>query len=87
MDAFLHRPAPEPGDALRARHRMTDPNPAPAAGRVCPFCGLATAVPHETQAGCIAALHAEISRMRGLLDHLTPAQAVQRPTPEPKNGT
>jgi hypothetical protein len=35
--------------------------------RVCPFCGLATEVPHETQAGCIEALQAEIDRMRGVL--------------------
>ena len=30
----------------------------------CPFCGVATDVPHETQEGCIQALHAEIARMR-----------------------
>jgi len=41
--------------------------------RACPFCGLATDVPHETQEGCINALHAEIGRMRGLLAHLKPA--------------
>jgi hypothetical protein len=33
----------------------------------CPFCGVPTDAPHETQQGCIAALHAEISRMRGVL--------------------
>ena len=41
--------------------------------RVCPFCGLATDVNHETQEGCIAALHEEIARMRGLLAQLRPA--------------
>jgi hypothetical protein len=30
-------------------------------------------VPHETQAGCIAALHNEINRVRGILAHLRPA--------------
>ena len=39
-------------------------------GRICPFCGLATDVPHETQQGCIAALHGEIARMRQVLDHV-----------------
>lgn len=34
----------------------------------CPFCGVATDVPHETQEGCIAALHAEIARMREILE-------------------
>lgn len=52
---------------------MTGPNRVPLGGRVCPFCGVATDVPHETQAGCIAALHDEIGRMRGILAHLKPA--------------
>lgn len=39
-------------------------------GRVCPFCGLATDVPHETQEGCIRALHGEIARMRQVLNHV-----------------
>jgi hypothetical protein len=43
--------------------------------RACPFCGVATDVPHETQAGCINALHEEIGRMRGILDALKPAGA------------
>jgi hypothetical protein len=33
----------------------------------CPFCGVATDVPHEKQELCIAALHAEIARMRDLV--------------------
>jgi hypothetical protein len=37
---------------------------------VCPFCGVTTDVPHETQEGCIAALHAEIARMRELLSYV-----------------
>jgi coproporphyrinogen III oxidase-like Fe-S oxidoreductase len=46
---------------------------------ICPFCGLATAVPHETQAGCIAALHAEIAQMRELLSHVKDPLARPRP--------
>jgi hypothetical protein len=34
---------------------------------VCPFCGLASEVPHETQAVCIEALQAEVSRMREIV--------------------
>ena len=37
---------------------------------ICPFCGVVTDAPHETQAGCIEALNAEIMRMRALLDHV-----------------
>ena len=39
----------------------------------CPFCGVIEGVPHETQEGCIAALHNEIGRMRGILANLKPA--------------
>jgi hypothetical protein len=38
----------------------------------CPFCGVVTNVPHETQEGCIAALQEEIARVRGILEHSTP---------------
>jgi hypothetical protein len=48
------------GDSMTARF--------PA--RACPFCGVVTDVPHETQEGCIAALQAEIARMRGILQHV-----------------
>ena len=48
--------------------------------RVCPFCGIATDVPHESQEGCIAALHGEIARMRNVLDH---AKSVGPEKPEP----
>ncbi len=36
----------------------------------CPFCGVVTDVPHNTQQGCIDALHDEIARMRQLLEQL-----------------
>ena len=42
---------------------MTPRSPAKA----CPFCGIVSEVPHETQEGCIEALQAEISRMRDIL--------------------
>ncbi len=38
----------------------------------CPFCGLVTDAPHETQQGCIDALHAEIARVREILDVAKP---------------
>jgi hypothetical protein len=50
--------------------------------RPCPFCGLVDGVPHETQEGCIAALHTEIGRMRGILAHLKPAGARAEETAE-----
>jgi hypothetical protein len=43
--------------------------------KACPFCGLATDVPHETQQGCIDALHAEIARVREILDVARPVDA------------
>lgn len=46
---------------------------------LCPFCGMATDVPHESQEGCIAALHAEIARTRQILERVTerlPAPAI-----------
>ncbi len=36
----------------------------------CPFCGVGTDLPHETQQACIAALHAEIARMRQVVERL-----------------
>ena len=38
---------------------------------VCPFCGIASDVPHETQEGCIKALQAEIARTRQVLESIT----------------
>ena len=49
-------------------------------GRICPFCGLATDVPHETQKGCIDALHGEIARVREVLDNVRSGGALG---PEP----
>ena len=53
----------------------------------CPFCGVATDIPHETQDGCIQALHAEIARMRAILEqvhsvHVTAPAAEPDPEPE-----
>jgi hypothetical protein len=45
----------------------------PSPVRSCPFCGVATEVPHETQEACIAALQSEIGRVRGILSTLKPA--------------
>ena len=36
---------------------------------VCPFCGVVTEIPHENQEGCVAALTAEIARLRNVLEH------------------
>ena len=46
----------------------------------CPFCGVVTDTPHETQAGCIEALHAEIARMRAVLNQVR-SSAVPGPPP------
>jgi hypothetical protein len=35
----------------------------------CPFCGIVTDVPHDTQQACIEALQHEIARTRGILDN------------------
>jgi hypothetical protein len=44
----------------------------------CPFCGVPTKVPHETQEGCIAALHQEIGRMRDILANSKPTDSDAR---------
>jgi hypothetical protein len=44
----------------------------------CPFCGVMTSAPHETQEGCIEALNAEIARMKTLLGQV---QTVTVPGP------
>lgn len=36
----------------------------------CPFCGIVSDGPHESQEACIAALHAEIERVRLVVDSL-----------------
>jgi len=47
---------------------------------ICPFCGVVTETPHETQAGCIGALNAEIARMRAVLEQVH-STAVPGPLP------
>ena len=47
----------------------------------CPYCGVTTDVPHESQEGCIEALHSEIARMRELL------QFVKAPERDPVSET
>jgi len=51
----------------------------------CPFCGVATKVPHETQEGCIAALREEIGRMRGILANLKPTGVPGAGSPADEN--
>jgi hypothetical protein len=36
----------------------------------CPFCGVASGAPHETQERCISALHGEIARMREMVSRV-----------------
>jgi hypothetical protein len=36
----------------------------------CPYCGVSADVAHETQEACIEALHAEITRVREILQHV-----------------
>jgi hypothetical protein len=55
---------------------MTGSAQAPVSVRFCPFCGVSTVVPHETQQGCIDALQVEIARMRGILEHLRPLKSL-----------
>ena len=38
---------------------------------ICPFCGMATDAPHNTQARCIEALQTEIARTRHVLQSVT----------------
>jgi hypothetical protein len=61
---------------------MTGPNPAATPDRACPFCGLPVVVPHETQAGCIEALHAEIARTRDILEHSEPVGRARQASEE-----
>ena len=54
---------------------------------VCPFCGVVTESPHETQQGCLDALQAEITRLRSVLEHVQSAgvQAPKDPSDLPKD--
>ena len=60
---------------------------------VCPFCGLATELPHETQAACIEALHEEISQVREIVERLKDAappalpKRISATPPTPKHQT
>ena len=38
---------------------------------ICPFCGVVSDTPHETQQACIAALQSEIDQTRKILEHVT----------------
>jgi hypothetical protein len=51
---------------------------------VCPFCGVVTEIPHESQEGCVAALTAEIARLRSVLEHSQSA-AVPAPLEPPED--
>ena len=50
----------------------------------CPFCGVATDVPHETQELCIAALHTEIARVREMVSRVKSPQDRLSNTNEPE---
>ena len=49
---------------------------------VCPFCGVATTVPHESQQGCLDALAGEIARLRAVLERVQSTR-VPRPPDDP----
>lgn len=57
-----------PAKGANARQEMS----SSIQGKVCPFCGMSTDVPHETQQACIDALHVEITRTRDLLETVKP---------------
>ena len=38
---------------------------------ICPFCGIVSESPHETQQACIQALHSEIERTRRILESVS----------------
>ena len=69
LPALLHPANVEHGTFMNGLSKPTAPLHA------CPFCGVATDTNHETQEGCIKALHAEIARMRGILSQLRPASS------------
>jgi len=41
----------------------------------CPFCGARTALPHDSQEACIAALQEEIARTRAIVERVRPIAA------------
>lgn len=55
---------------------------------ICPFCGVVTDAPHETQEACIGALQTEIARTREILEKVTDPSAARsnhedKPRPHP----
>ena len=46
---------------------------------VCPFCGLVVEAPHESQQVCLAALTAEIARLRSVLEQSEPVTVPEPP--------
>jgi hypothetical protein len=74
MVPILHGQRPVPAIALTKGEPMT----AALQSNVCPFCSVPTAVPHESQAGCIEALQVEIARVRKILEHVKDPRFVQR---------
>jgi pyruvate/2-oxoglutarate/acetoin dehydrogenase E1 component len=46
---------------------------------VCPFCGVASEIPHDTQESCISALRAEIARAQSLLTRAAPPANAEPP--------
>jgi hypothetical protein len=74
-EPILHRMASAPATSTKGK-TMTAIFPP----KTCPFCGLPANVPHETQAGCIEALQAEIERTRQVINGARdPAAAPPRP--------
>jgi hypothetical protein len=47
----------------------------------CPFCGVPTDLPHDTQEACISALHTEIARMREMVERV---RSLPSQPPQPK---
>lgn len=45
---------------------------------VCPFCGLVSEIPHDTQEACIQALQSEIKHMRQALAKTTGPPILRR---------
>jgi hypothetical protein len=53
---------------------------------LCPFCGVVTDTPHESQEGCLTALAAEIARLRAVLDHVQSARVPVPPQEDDEPG-
>ena len=46
---------------------------------ICPFCGVVSEAPHETEQVCIDALQSEIDRTRRILDRMTEPRPAASP--------